>query len=813
MFESRFKKGDERLNAFATAEFYGENFIYAGLFYNYDENYLKNLAITYHKLLKKENALEDFKRFLSESKPVEGKALYPSTKVKGWLKPWELFKNTQTASFYRYKKDARLNIYELKVSPTSDIDNRAGLVFLKVMGYEDREFGKEVEWEARKDLMEEWLKLTENKDIKSHLEEVKKVYNFFEYALPDSYYRPPVSRIAYYLFPIELRSFGGSVIVSKASLYKRRDETRKELWKEILDEFKKTKENESKKEDLEYALKKEGKNLEYLKELLEKSLSQYMLDMLRKDWKEFLKRCSKGESSKLLAVFVGKKPEANPPWVSYGTYRIPSVDLNLHVFVEKGFKVEVNGKQYNKDSNEDSIVKALAESFESFSESKYLGDAKILIDKDSKPLPLEVLFGGKDLFKLIRRYGVENNKNESKNELENKNKFKNYLGNKDSIELIYSLKYFSARLFNLMNNIKNVKAKGRFTGILMLLDTEFEEGDRYTFWDMVSFIYDYLGIPVQTLTKRSLRAILGNNGKNSIIKNLAISLYKDSKVLEVEFDGFYLPGGKTIVYAVVEKPSSRFFYRRGDMDSTGERHYLYEVYKISIEDKKAMIELEQKYFELHGMKGMGIERFIEEKKRLPNVKFCFITALKDSKLKDLYEKLSTPDEEHKKDKEHKKFLLIRYDELKSAYFSEKSERECYIIYTQEFEKLFYRLGIPVEKDVAAIAIKPAQPPSMTEDVYHPSLQLFFTERVGWENDNVYSERKNLFIFTVLALSMYESESFATPFSKLNLWAKEKNYYLKIKRNHKEYTFPLKSVLYELLFFAQERPGLGEEFKA
>lgn len=153
--------------------------------------------------------------------------------------------------------------------------------------------------------------------------------------------------------------------------------------------------------------------------------------------------------------------------------------------------------------------------------------------------------------------------------------------------------------------------------------------------------------------------------------------------------------------------------------------------------------------------------------------------------------------------------MIRYDELKTAYFSEKTEQDCFIIYTQEMRRLMDKLGIQMDKDVAAIAVKPAHAKSIDDEMYHPALQLFFTEKVGWEREEVYSERKNLFLFTVIALSMYESESYTTPFSKLRLWSKERNYYLDIRRQEKDYYFPLKPVLYEMLKFAQVRPGKRE----
>lgn len=760
----RFRVEDEKMDAFAKGEHYGNDFYYAGFFYAYQGGYMENIARYFFKLIEEDKgarqALEDF---LSEDKPIEGEVYYSPKEVTGWLKPWNIFKNTQSASFPRLKPNSKFNIYELKVGSSSEVDQRSGLIFLTVEGYEDSVLDRRLEWDIRKLLMEEWKSLSDNQEVKDYLEEVLEVYKILEYTLPDKYEQGLSRRIAYYLFPIELDTFGGKVIVSKASLYKRREETRQNLWDDFSAEL-----EGGYKEDLEHVLKERGKELNYLKSLLDKALSDEHLKLLREDWKRFLRKCLKGEGHRLRGVFVGKVPEKNPPWVNFGIYIIPSVELKLMVFAEEGFKINNTPAQ--------GVAKILKGEFERF---RFLGDAKIILE-DDKVYPLEKLFGNKNFFiKLIKGLNIENNK----------------LKSTDSLDLIFALSYFTSRILNLVREIKEGKYKKEFRGILLLLNTELEETERYLLWNFVNFIYDYFGIPIQTVTKRSLREIRKGKDSNAVIKNLVISLYKDSKILEIGFDGFYLPR-ELVVYAIVEKPSTRFFYRRNELNG-GARHCLYEVYKITIKGEKAQIGLENKFFELHGMKDIGIERWIEEVKKIRDVRFCFITPLKESKLGEIYEKLSN---------ETDKFLLIRYDELKTAYFSEKTEKDCFIVYTQEMRRLMDSLGIQMDKDVAVIALKPAHAKSIEDEMYHPSLQLFFTEKVGWERDEVYSERKNLFIFTVLALSMYESESFTTPFSKLSIWSKERNYYLTIRRSNNEYTFPLKPVLYEMLYFIQERPG-------
>jgi len=91
--------------------------------------------------------------------------------------------------------------------------------------------------------------------------------------------------------------------------------------------------------------------------------------------------------------------------------------------------------------------------------------------------------------------------------------------------------------------------------------------------------------------------------------------------------------------------------------------------------------------------------------------------------------------------------------------------------------------------------------------YHSALQVFSTKGPGWEREEVYSEKKNLFLFSVLSLSLYESESFRTPYSKLDLWQKKKTVYLNIRRNHYEYKIPLNSALYEMLYLLGKIPDL------
>jgi hypothetical protein len=160
-----------------------------------------------------------------------------------------------------------------------------------------------------------------------------------------------------------------------------------------------------------------------------------------------------------------------------------------------------------------------------------------------------------------------------------------------------------------------------------------------------------------------------------------------------------------------------------------------------------------------------------------------------------------------------KSLFVEYSELPTAYISEGAEKDCFVIYTTEFEKLKERLKIKDDKLSTAIAIKPVVlyeerfALKDQERFYHSALQVFSTKGPGWEREEVYSEKKNLFLISVLSLSLYESESFMTPYSKLDLWQKKKTVYLNITRNHHEYKIPLNSALYEMLYLLGKIPNL------
>ncbi len=758
------REWEERFDHFAKAEpVGGESFIGAGVFYNSYEPYLQSMANMMHQLIHKEAQYENFETLLKKKgHVVSGTAIYKRSVVNRWRKPFRLLRDGQKGvSFYRHTETKKVSIHELRIANPSDIEKRGGVVFLRVRGYEDVELSRDVEWSMRKDLLYAWLELSSSEEVKQYLGDVKDTIRLLEefYIEPWNVYA--FRRIFFYLLPLHFDHFGNSKIVSRASLFARREETRQGLWGEIEQKLK----EDGLYNDLSEYMQEAGKSLEDIRRLLEKALDPQTLKVLRQDWKVFLKKVSMGESGKLVAQVLIKEDTPNPAWASFGKYLVPEKNIELYLFYEPGTE---------------EYIQVLERELEQF---RYAPEVSVKIIGKYR---LEGLFGGQNFLQLIK--GFDQNGRSMKH--------------RESVSILYALSHFCARLSSLQRQIE--KDGNSLKGILILLNTELDEGDMYKFWSAVSFIYDYYGLPVQTITKRSLKR-LKQKEKETIKKNLLISLYKDAKVLQFEFDGFSLPE-KATIYAIMEKPSSAFFYTQGEMAS-GLRHGLYEVYQIRVEGKSATVQVENKFLLMGGGfndDAQELERFVREELEKEHVRFCFVSALRDSYLKELYDRLASHADYGGK------LLSVRYKELKTAYLSQKEEENCLIIYTQEFRKLVERLGVSLQEDAAVIGIKPSRPQD-EKDFYHPAFQLFFTEKIGWDREDVYSERKNLFLFTLIALSMFESEAAQVAYAKLDLWSKDKNIYLRINREdelhtQRTYTFPLSPLLYELLEFMKHLPG-------
>jgi len=779
-FEIRGRASLECVEMFARGSYFSSNnYIYGGLFWSGKEDYARNWSILIHRLLdrkkKDKKALrEEMANFLlNPNYQLKGVARYEKDRVV-WMRGFRAIKGSERFEFDRYKKGEKFNLVVGRVAG-QELDKRSGLVFLKLVGEDGTQVSREKIWEGRKKVLRAWESLTDNPKIKEELSRVREFIQILEdYMPPNIKSNPLYLKLVGYLAPFDFKGFSDSLLVSRARLFWKR-KTAEELIEEL-------KSNEPFWNDLLYALRKELYKTEdeedakqQFLEFLKKWENEEFLKELRKDWKETLKKLLKGERDDLLATFVKKDQQEGR--LTYGIFFAPSKKIKLYIFYEKGLEGRL--KDFEKGFKN---ALRLAKNF--------VGNAEIDLEKE--PRPIEDIIPN---LEKLKKLDLDNLKPE------------------DSLDLLFSLIYFACRIKNLKAIAEKEKS---LVGALLLLNTDVREANGgYGFWDYFSFVYDFFGIPVQTLNKETIKVLSNPNPKkdeikhiNSVFKNLFISLLKDYKGLSFEFEGFELPP-KLNIYIVLEKPSTGFCYQRSNPDAKPYRHFLYEIYSLKVEGNEAEVEVEDKTILLTG--GLDSERdrlrrWIEDKVYSENVRFCFITA---GKWEDSYlEEIVAQSQEREKIKQ--KSLFVEYSELPTAYISERAENDCFVIYTTEFERLKEKLKIKDDRLSTAIAIKPASVKKEDfkldgEHFYHSALQVFSTKGPGWEREEVYSEKKNLFLFSVLSLSLYESESFITPYSKLDLWQKKKTVYLSIRRNNWEYKMPLNTVLYEMLYLLGKVP--------
>lgn len=782
-FEIRGRAGLECVERFAKNFYFSSNnYIYGGLFWSGEEDYAKNWSVLIHRLLDRKKkdlkALrEEMANFLrNPNYQLKGVARYKKEQVV-WMQGFRAIKGSKRFEFDRYKEGEKFNLVVGRVAG-QELDKRSGLVFLKLVGEDGTQVSREKIWEGRKKVLRAWESLTDNSKIKEELSRVREFIQILESYMPSNIKSNPLYlKLVGYVAPFDFKGFSDSLLVGRARLFWKR-KTAEELLEEL-------KSDEPFWNDLLYALRKglyktedeEVAKQQFL-EFLKKWESKEFLEELRKDWKETLKKLLKGERDDLLSAFVRKDQQEGK--LTYGTFFAPSKKIKLYIFYEKGLEEKL--KDFEKGFKN---ALRLAKNF--------VGNAEIELAKEPRPID-EIIPNLEKLKKL---------------DLDN-------LKHEDSLDLLFNLIYFACRIKNLKAIAERDKS---LVGALLLLNTDVREANGgYGFWDYFSFVYDFFGIPVQTLNKETIK-VLSNPNPNpnkkekdhitSIFKNLFISLLKDYKGLSFEFEGFELPP-KLNIYLILEKPSTGFCYQRSNPDTKPYRHFLYEIYSLKVEGSRAEVEVEDKTILLIG--GLDSERdrlrrWIEDKVSLGDVRFCFITA---GKWEDSYlEEIVAQSQERERIKQ--KSLFVEYSELPTAHISSKAEEDCFVIYTTEFERLKERLKIKDDRLSTAIAIKPASVKKEDfrldgEHFYHSALQVFSTKGPGWEREEVYSEKKNLFLFSVLSLSLYESESFRTPYSKLDLWQKKKTVYLSIKRNNnREYKMPLNTVLYEMLYLLGKVP--------
>ncbi|MCS6875993.1 MAG: hypothetical protein NZM36_03945, partial [Aquificaceae bacterium] len=300
------KEWEDRLDSFANAELVGEDkFVCGGLFFNNVESYLDGMAKIVKKVIRKDkDAYEEFAKFLRDKnyKPA-GDALYKKELLIRWQKPFRLVKREKPLSFFRFSQDKKFNIYNLAPAKPSDMERYSGLVFLRIKNYEDAELNRRLIWELRKKLLQEWKRLSKNSWVREYLDRVEEFTQIVEEALPDAYSEYPLSRMFFYLLPVEFDKFMNAVVISRVSFYRREEKTKQKLWEDILEGMSK----EKLKEDLEYYINKKNRELKEFQELLLIALEDTTLQKLMEDWKDFLKKVLNGGSSMIVGAFLKKE--------------------------------------------------------------------------------------------------------------------------------------------------------------------------------------------------------------------------------------------------------------------------------------------------------------------------------------------------------------------------------------------------------------------------------------------------------------------------------------------------------------------------
>jgi hypothetical protein len=792
-FEIRGLSPPECLSWFVSAQPTERDFIHAGLFWFGEKTYASNLSVIVRELIdtkKSERYKELWEKFAEVlEKPhvkLEGEARYD---VRDVLRhnPWRY--EQKELSFPRYRKGERFPVVFGKVG-RGGVDRRSGLIFVRLLGIDAGEVTRQKIWEARKRVVEIWRNLTEVQEVRDYLYSVHRFIDICEAGLPSGFVNdwPYLLRALGYIAPFEFKDFEGVFLLSRAGLFERQitpDEVVKRLQEEKGGLWK----------DLRYWYEERGLQQEEFLQPFYQVYHKDFLEILRKDWRNTLKKIEEGKASdKAIAVFVEKEREPALAQVGYGTFLVPKKKITLYLFYEESLKPLLEDFRKGFSLLHQEVGR------------RFLKDIEIKIEADH---PID---------RLVY------NLNQINKALQNTSS--GHIKHKDSIEIVFSLLNFACRV----QSLRRIRKVGnRSPGVIMLLNTDIrEENGGYAVWDYFSFVYEFFGLPVQTLNRSAIEKIANCKDPEEarklqgIYKNLIISLLKDSKALEFDFTGFELPEDLE-VYAFLEKPSVRFCYKRGqykqeEKEQKPLRHFLYEIYLLRITGKKASIDLDYKTILLTG--GLNYEkdyllREIQEKARSEKVRFCFITAgsWEDS---PLYQAIHHAE---RSDEIRKKSIFVEYSEFPTAYITEKVQEECMVIYSSEFRALQQRLRVSNDKFTTAIALKPAEVKGRFELVgdegqfYHSHLQVFSTETPGWEKETFYAQKKNLFLFTILALSLYESESFQTPYSKLGLWQKKKTLYLSLRRNNYEYIMPLNAILYEMLYFISKLPledSLGQQ---
>lgn len=847
-------KKDERFEYFTNAKAsnpggYKKNYVCGGVFFTNSENetYNYNLAKIMKSIIntvkayvkekddnKKRELVDknftEFKAFLEEKKYNDGnkkKAVYKKLEISGWTNPISMFDKALNKipleAMDRFRSSETFDIKEMVVCDKPD---DKGLLILSLDMFEslftnineNNEEYKDINLNIIKTYAEIFVKLeilqalkdfTMDTELKEYLRKVMEKIKDILYvklgeielnikSLDDTILMiskttkdedlKTFRRLLYYLFPVDIKSIenGGKFLITNARVFYRREQTKRDEWKKILKDLEKT--------SLKRYYESEGildEKFREIEDLLITSLSDKMIITVRKGWTAFLKAIAKKEISvdgfKSVLLSLQKEKKSNIK-IGYGRI-ITSKKIKIRVYYEDGM-----------DENE--VKKAIEELLK---QDKHI---PITIELDKSPRPLSELFGLKDVIEILK-----------KKEQTLQQQSTDYL---EHIKLLYALIFFRMRLKIMQKyiteSIKKVEKgeEDNFTlwGDLVFINAEkyddINNYDRkYIYWDTVRDMYDYIGIPFQTITKKTLQQLLKGEKISSLKKNLIISFLKDFKAVEFSYEGLTAKGQS---YIIVETPSSSYFYTRGVFGNEETyRNYIYEVYRVEYKQNgEASIQKLKKYMVIGN--GLNPEaevfrKFVENIARKENTHIYFITASKNSFGNDVYETI----------KNNSKSLMMFYDEMKMMYLTgsvnKNQDKDCYIGRTDIINKINSIIGIKQEhKD--AIIIKPAYISQKSElmEYYHPSMQLFtVTDRAFYDKLSTdQQELNNKLILSLLAVLMFESDSFNIPYKKLVVNSFKRTPTIKIKRDNNIYEFPLDVLIYELIHATEYLPLTVEE---
>jgi hypothetical protein len=338
-FEIRGLSPPECLSWFVLAQPTQRDFIHAGLFWFGEETYASNLSVIVRELIdtKKSERYKELREKFAKAleKPrvkLEGEARYD---VKEVLRhnPWRY--EQKELRFPRYREGKRFPVVFGKVGK-GGVDRRSGLIFVRLLGIDAGEVTRQKIWEARKEVVEIWRNLTEVQEVRDYLDGVHRFIDICEAGLSPGFVNewPYLLRALWYIAPFEFKDFEGAFLLSRAGLFERQitpDEVVKRLQEEKGGLW----------EDLEYRYQQRGSTQEEFLRPFYQAYNKKFLEILRKDWRNTLKKIEEGKTSDAIAVFVEKEKEPALAQVGYGTFLVPKKKITLYLFYEESLKPQL----------------------------------------------------------------------------------------------------------------------------------------------------------------------------------------------------------------------------------------------------------------------------------------------------------------------------------------------------------------------------------------------------------------------------------------------------------------------------------------